>query len=415
MKRRTLLSCLAVAPVTGMAATSTVYVNAALKGRATGSLQGFLSGVSSGVDGSMVMALKPKLWRVGYWDAHVYVKPTGVKTQIVLTDAFGPAPYNDWTLYENNLRSIVAQSMHGPYVDYWDVANEPDNFWTGTPDQFLELLHRSHNAIRSVDPNAKLVAPSISHFDPIILNWVLDYIAAQGLTYSALSWHEFDSPAGLGTHCNDARAMLAARNLSMEIHINEFSAGQNHLIPGWTAAWLSALERAGVNWANRACWQTLAGESECATGLDGLLTTSQNAQQAPYWVHKSYADMTGQLIMSSTSDPSLSCMASINTATRDTWLMIGRASCGANGNWCRFADHAIQDAQTASGNVNVSISAFPWSRATAFTVEIPYSNQSGPSGTGPVSSVALATRRGVITVPLGSVADGAVKVVRLVA
>jgi hypothetical protein len=376
-------------------------------------LHGYLSGIAEGLDPYLVLALKPKFWRLGRWDLHVAAKNAGAKTQIVLSDALGQAPYQNWAGYEAGLRALAAQSVQGPRVDYWDVSNEPDANWRGTPDQFLELLHRTYHVLRSFDPTAKLVMPSLTRFDPIILNWALDYVAAQGLNYSAVSWHEFDTPSDVATHAANARAMFAARGLSMEIHINEVASGQHHLIPGWSLAWLAAMEQADVQWSNLACWHRESGvgdPSECAKGLDGLLTASQTNTQAPYWVHKAYADMAGMRL--AVSSPSAGIVALASRDANAVRAIIGKYSCGQAGRWCLFSDRAVQDTPFGSSSINLRVQGYPWAVARVRTAVIPYSNSSvavsAPVYSAPVS---YPVRFGVVTVPVSNLADGSVRLV----
>src|SRR5205823_547065 len=91
--------------------------------------------------------------------------------------------------------------------DYWDVWNEPNgtccprfsplDLATVSVDRWLETYIVAWQAIRSVDPHAQVIGPSLSalqwapgspqEFD---LDTFLAYSAAHHVVWSAISWHE---------------------------------------------------------------------------------------------------------------------------------------------------------------------------------------------------------------------------------
>ncbi len=81
--------------------------------------------------------------------------------------------------------TAVAQ-RYGRHVHHWEIWNEPDNplFWKPTPDPrgYAALLVRTSLAIRSIDPNAKILIGGLNPFDMHFLR----EIAAAG------AWNSFD-------------------------------------------------------------------------------------------------------------------------------------------------------------------------------------------------------------------------------
>jgi hypothetical protein len=155
---------------------------------------------------------------------------------------------------------------------------------------------------------------------------MLDFAAAQGIRFDAISWHEnntsvFDRevarpPRSIPSHVAAVRGLLSARPSlgTPAIFINEFSAQWAHLIPGWRAGYLAALEEAGVEQANLSCWQEAATgpASQCfAPGgpLDGLLADDGSTPRAVFWVSAAYAALTGERVASSVEDQSFSGLA----------------------------------------------------------------------------------------------------------
>jgi hypothetical protein len=357
---------------------------AATRGTAKRSAQGFLHGVAGGVPGSsLVTPLKPTAWRTSEKDYVTATKGTyGGRATFIVRDWFyihsgGQTSWTDFTNYENYVKALVHQSIdEGWPIDYWDVMNEPDS--PADPAKIpataedgsrscagndpclaitqLQEIEHAVSAIRSVDPNAKIVVPSLNKFraSPAVpqtgpalarmldLETVLDYLVLRNIKVDAISWHELSnfrsdnydypipqavrdldntkyvsSPRVVLDHVAQARALIAARPSlgNLEIHINEFGPVASTMVPGWEAGWLNAMEDANVDLGSRSCWQLQEGTSvndgcfgpapgHASGRLDGLLTngTVQNPKAA-YWVHRFYADMTGTRVATTTSDP----------------------------------------------------------------------------------------------------------------
>src|SRR5882724_1064641 len=170
-----------------------------------------------------------------------------------------------------------------------------------------------------------------------------------------------------------------------KISVNEYDPQYANLLPGWSAGWIASLEQAKVDQANRACWQeTSAGTSysECTDGsLDGLFTptfTSQQTEQpqANYWVYRFYAGMQGTVLTSSTSDNTVSMLATNDSTTQTISLLVGRhKSCTAAVNPdCTTANAPEVGGIPTPGPalVNVAV-AYPYaaSTVTATVTDIP--------------------------------------------
>src|SRR5581483_2953143 len=254
-----------------------------------------------------------------------------------------------WPLYEDYVRSTVRASIDkGTPVDYWDIANEPNNGWSGTRDQLHEMFLRAHDAIRSVDPDARIVATSQSTFqaapsaDTITalhdsdLRSFLDYAQLHHMRIDAVSWHEIGTrPEDVLAHAATVRSLLHDHPglvvPNPELHVNEFSGPEDYRIPGWTVGWLAKLYEAGISVANRACWDRAPESgsdggpySECIEGLDGLLRADGATPQPIYWVHRAYASLTGSMVSVASSDVDTSALAAADPATGSLTVILGR-------------------------------------------------------------------------------------------
>lgn len=358
--------------------------------------QGFLSGITAQADLNLVSALMPKFWRISEFSNYQAINATGAKIKVVVSDLYArqkggyanAKPWENWAEFEQIVTSYVQASLTQAPVDYWDVWNEPDGgagAWQGTVAQFLEMLRRAHNAIRAVDPSAKIVAPSFAAYNQAAFAAILDYFVQNALHFNAISWHEFDLPESVPAHVAAAMALIAARPAlgAMEIHVNEYSSGQNHLIPGWTVGWLYYLDQAEIQWATRACWErenSPGDTSECIRGLNGLLTISETSPQATYWVHRAYAAMSGTRLQVTTTDPKVVALAAKDDVTHRMAILVGRNSCGTSGNWCAFAESRSIDTQLPPATFVLSIAGYPYAtvgqRVKISAVDVPYSNSS---------------------------------------
>ncbi len=356
--------------------------------------QGFLAGTRTQMDIDMVKELKPQFWRVGDFNSNTFVKERfpEVKTQILISDLLedrGKAkPWKNWEEYEEKITSIVQYSKDNSPVDYFDIWSEPDGLWSGTSDQFFEMIKRTHNVIRSVDPNAKIVGPSSSNYNEAGYAQFLDFLVANNLRFDGLSWHEFNIPEDLPIHVASARSMIDSRPSlgPIEIQINEFSSGQNHLIPGWTLGWIYYLDVAKVDWASRACWEREVGDmsqtSECVKGLNGIFAFDERTPQPIYWVHKFYADMKGTKLDVSISNPKIVALASRDDNTKEIQVVVGRYSCGQTNAWCTFSTNAVKDKPVSPVNFEIVLDNYPYasdaSSLKVTTEKIPFSYGSVP-------------------------------------
>lgn len=357
--------------------------------------QGFLHGITSSTDATRVSALRPQHWRLSEMRVYDLAKKYGVGVTWIISDSWYQKnyakergevipPWENWLRYEAFVRDLVRRSVEsGRRVDYWDVINEPGTPQTGDGNValYLEQFRRAHDAIRSVDPNAKIVGPSIGTFadEPypvtgyrnsqrdIDLQTFVDYVDRFALRFDALSWHEHTSsqreanplrsPEDLVAHVARARKLIAATSMSraMEIHINEYTQWESRDIPGWSAGMIGALEEANVDVSMRACALERDDGSKpyssCAVGaLDGLLAKDERSTRPVFWVYRAYADMTGHRIPA-TAGARISGYATRDDGRREVRVLLGRHErCSeANSPDCR----GVRDAAPADVDVEI--------------------------------------------------------------
>ncbi len=78
-------------------------------------------------------------------------------------------------------------------IRYWEFWNEPEGFWTGTPEQFYSLYEKTARALKSADPTLKVGGNGQE--DPYgggpYREGFFDYCAAHKLPLDFYSWHHY--------------------------------------------------------------------------------------------------------------------------------------------------------------------------------------------------------------------------------
>jgi hypothetical protein len=329
----------------------------------TTSVSGFLHGVDQGQDlsDSLLSLLEPQSWRLAKIQTLLEAASFSPAITYVLSDRYAwnhggyqqASPWLDWSEYESyTLQTLQALEYYFPDIDieYWDIWNEPDHpyFWHGSYDQLLELFSRTYNIVKSFDPAAKLVGPSVSWYRPEepgvanVAGFLGDLDSLYGIRLEVVSWHEnnsmFDTGVGpdrIPDHADNIRAELENHlgpEYRPELHINEFAGTREHLSPGFSLAYLYYIDLADVDQAMRACWNVYSGDfppydywSDCWGGLDGMFMEDGQTPQVVYWVYKTYADMTRLPRLATANSESNSCALAVKNDSSETiQILAGR-------------------------------------------------------------------------------------------
>lgn len=346
-------------------------------------MQGFLHGGPAYLDSAMVAQLKPEFWRLGAYmlagsgfeDAEKF----NPEIIIVLNDLYmiqynipsqtQSQPWvNSWTDWDALVAGVVTNAVvNNAQVDYWDVWGEPDNFWTGTPAQFIEMHRRTDSIIQSIAPGAKISGPEFAfgtcNFSVVPILDFLDQLYLAGLHVDAVSWHEFCSPEDIPVHVQELRDSLAVRPWlgNLKIQITEYSGPFNQVIPGWHVGWLHYLEKAKVDWASHACWDETDGTvnwSDCEKGLNGLFMSDNTTPQPNYWVHRAYAECGTQRLETSTNAARCVAIAGTDSVNQEMKIIVGRY------------DNPNLGQHNASSNVDVKILNYSYCTSCTMPVVI---------------------------------------------
>jgi hypothetical protein len=399
--------------------------------------QGLLHGISAWTPRALLDPLHVQSWRISSRDMEHDTEIATHET-IVLSDLwgsytygwlqiYGSAPWMNWNLY----RTFIAQTVQR-YKDQgrtgltWDIQNEPDIsehydwYKTANASLILEQFATAYGVIKSVDPTARIVGPSLSFFTAtpgtrlMDLRTFLDFAAARNMKFAAISWHEsggapddvsYDNrPASVVRHVQEVRALIAARPSlgNPEIHINEYSPEATRRIPGWSVGYIEAMERANVDQANLACFWALdqgPGFSTCDRGVMDDLIRTDGTPHAAYWVHRAYAEMQGgRRLATGSTDPNITAFATTNGAT--VQALVGRSQ------GCTFSRaFACPAAPAAPVSHEVALRLPSGTNATVTLERIANVPATSP-GLEPVSTQVLPVVGGVVRIPIPSFADG---------
>ncbi len=292
---------------------------------------GFLHGISGSKPPALLLdPLKPKILRFGCcnWDHASYVraKSSGAEVQLVVSDVFGYSRVPNATTWQRFIADQVRHAKKTNQAVQWDIWNEPNlsQFWPGTQSQFFEIWRLAVEQIRSQEPNAVIVGPSISGFDPAYLRDFLSYAKANNVLPDVLSWHDFDAPNAIPVHVQSMRSWLSSKTIQISrFSINEFTNSGDYTLPGLSIHYLANLERAGIESAVRACWPDGSGSNCSNSSLDGILTFDASQPRSVWWAYKGYADITGRLV-SVTAGATVDGIAGQNPAAKTARVVLGR-------------------------------------------------------------------------------------------
>jgi hypothetical protein len=343
--------------------------------------QGFVHGVTytNGEDLAaavhLITALKPGIWRLSNYNGvfpfvlNVGQFPERLDTRIIfsLQDVFNqtygfgvkvsssclPGQSNCFPTYEalksawltTTDKVMQALDANDAPVDYFGVFSEPtigDTALQGVSiDQLLDLFGATATLVRSYRPDAKITAPDTYAYSATGMRALLSYAVDNSIRLDAVSWHELGSPDKIANHVADIRAYMKTVSglcdpTCPKILIDEYEGSSETLIPGSGVAWLYYLEQAGVDAAQRACWDVLTADgsttSTCWAGFDGMLLSDNVTPQPLYWVYKTYADLGSTRLVSVSSDANVTALASRNDTTREIHILAGRSgTSGAGG------------------------------------------------------------------------------------
>jgi hypothetical protein len=392
-----------------------------------------------------VAALKLQHWRVQAGNANQLSQATAVvgTSNIIesLSDgwiasdhvgSYAADPWSNWTTYTSYIAGVVkaAEAIHQNPI--WEIQNEPENYpYSPAQPPTRALIEqeflKAYQAIKGVDPNARVIGPSIDwQYEDSASPWYIDmktfipFAAANSMKLYAIAWHDNynvpdqnpltygELPEAVRDQSEEVRELIAENPGigSPLLYVDENSSGAGQFIPGFAAGYVAAEDRGGDSEANRSCWEYPGGSvsSVCFAANLGELLNADGNPNPSYWTMVDYAAMTGTRVESESTDLDLSSLA-VTDATGTTRILLGR--------------HQTCSRPTTGPSYCNGPTTQPAPLATTVQVELPTSVKSaavqiqelpdsvGDETTPPATSTStVLVARGIATVALPAVGDG---------
>lgn len=145
---------------------------------------------------------KPESYNFGPTDEVLSaIRATGAEIYYRVGRSWGANinPPADFDKYANVVKHIALHYNKGWAggfyfkIRYWEFWNEPEGFWSGTPEQFYSLYEKTALALKSVDPTLKVGgdARAMPFDDGPYREGFFDYCAAHKLPLDFYSWHTY--------------------------------------------------------------------------------------------------------------------------------------------------------------------------------------------------------------------------------
>jgi hypothetical protein len=265
--------------------------------------------------------------------------------------------WNDW----DGLVQVLAQSAvaNNLQIDWWDVWNEPDNYWHGTYAQYIECFRRTDSILHLYIPDAKISGPEFAFgsspgdFQITALLNFLDSLQLTGSQVEGLSWHEFFQPESVLAHVQEIRDSLVNRPWAsgIQLQVTEYGGLGTHQIPGWNVGWLYYFELSSIDWATHACWNETDNTntwSDCQFGMNSLFMPDHSTPQPNYWVHNAYSMLDSNRMVSNSSHENVLGIGSLFFSNQEMRLLLG------------YYNSPVLGSQNASTNLNITIRNYPF-------------------------------------------------------
>lgn len=222
---------------------------------------------------------------------------TDAAVTIRLADILPGWPYKwaGWSSWESNVRAVVDARRNSGRTNYYgyEIWNEPYGTWNSANGDFKSALWKpTFDLLRTIDPQVKIIGPSLSFFSQSRISEFLSFCKTNNCLPDIICWHQWGSET-LSANIDSYRALEVSLGISPRlISINEYSHDTHEYegAPGPSAPFIAKFERKGVDTANISWW------FPALPGRLGSLITAQNQRNGGWWFYKWYGDMSGDMV-----------------------------------------------------------------------------------------------------------------------
>ncbi|GAA4601827.1 hypothetical protein GCM10023195_04970 [Actinoallomurus liliacearum] len=302
----------------------------------------------------------------------------GAKVVDRLSDIYAGWPYqfswNNWfSLVDQQIAQVKASGITN--LAAYALWNEADGTWSSSNGTFEDFWTRTYREVRSKDATTPIQGPSFSDNISDMQNFLQNAVATNTVP-DILAWHELSNSAKIAGDVANVTAIEKNLGISPRpIAIEEYAAPSEVGIPGPLVSYVAKFERLGVHDAELAFWNQ-------SGALGDLLTGQGGSPNGAYWLYKWYADMNGQMVVTTPpAQTGIDGAAALNSAGNQLSVIVGHGSgdCAVT----------INGLGAFGGTVHVKVEYTP---SPGRTVAV--------SGPGTLAESSYAVTNGSITVPI---------------
>jgi hypothetical protein len=158
-----------------------------------------------------------------------------------------PGDTGDWGKWDHGVEQTVRKHLAGGKPVEYEMWNEPDRpaSFKGKQADFFSVWVHTARLIRSIDPKARLVGPTISKHD---YGWVQEFLKVSkefGVLPDIVCWHENNSLPDLKGHINsNGEAFWQDGTDRARVRVHPSAALDRHYSPADPVLFLAALQQA---------------------------------------------------------------------------------------------------------------------------------------------------------------------------
>ncbi|MCO5995814.1 RICIN domain-containing protein [Actinoallomurus rhizosphaericola] len=247
----------------------------------------------------------------------------GAKVVDRLSDLYAGWPYqfswsNWFSLVDQQIAQVKASGITN--LAAYALWNEADGTWSSSNGTFEDFWTKTYREVRSKDATTPIQGPSFSDNISDMQNFLKNAVATNTVP-DILAWHELSNSAKIAGDV--ANVTTIEKNLGISprpIAIEEYAAPSEVGIPGPLVGYIAKFERLGIHDAELAFWNQ-------SGALGDLLTGQGGSPNGAYWLYKWYADMSGQMVVTTPpAQTGIDGAAALNSAGNQLSVIVGHGS-----------------------------------------------------------------------------------------
>jgi len=233
-----------------------------------------------------------------------------------------PGETGDWGKWDQGVEDLVRKQLATGKPVEFEMWNEPDRpaSFKGKQADFFSVWVHTARLIRSIDPQAQLVGPTMSKYD---YGWLQEFLKVSkefGVLPDIVCWHENNSRPDLKGHVNSTgEAFWQDGSNRMYLRAHPSASIDRHFSPADAVLYLAAMQEA---WR----FTSFRGIDERLGIKLHHLVTNDHKPRSLFYAYDAYARLLeqGGHAAKLTSSKSVDGIATWTHASRTGHLLLGR-------------------------------------------------------------------------------------------